>query len=273
MAMVAGLSAQQEMGKMARLVAEAIVSQEDMELYPYALSEEKGVTLIADERSPEAVRLIPTDEHTDFLRSRKDIDMVVDFTQPKAVNRNAELYCQAGVPFVMGTTGGDRQKLEETVKKSCVSAVIAPNMASPVVMFQAMLEYAAKNFPNVLEGWQLLIEESHQAGKKDPSGTAVSLLEFFAALGMPYTKEQIADNMVRDPVVQEVKLGVPKKYIGGHAYHTYTMMSPDGTVKLQFTYNVLGRNVYVDGVLRAIRFLARHKVEKDIFTMAEVLQG
>jgi len=41
-------------------------------------------------------------------------DIVVDFTQPDAVNRNAQLYCRCETPFVMGTTGGDREVLIKT---------------------------------------------------------------------------------------------------------------------------------------------------------------
>ena len=37
--------------------------------------------------------------------------VIIDYTLPSAVMDNAEFYCQHNVPFVMGTTGGDRAKL------------------------------------------------------------------------------------------------------------------------------------------------------------------
>jgi 4-hydroxy-tetrahydrodipicolinate reductase len=52
-----------------------------------------------------------------------------------------------GMPFVMGTTGGDREKLIQTVRDSTICAVIAPNMAKQIVGIQAMMEYAATTFP------------------------------------------------------------------------------------------------------------------------------
>uniref|UniRef100_A0A2P2JWT1 Uncharacterized protein MANES_05G207900 n=1 Tax=Rhizophora mucronata TaxID=61149 RepID=A0A2P2JWT1_RHIMU len=58
--------------------------------------------------------------------------IVVDFTVPAAVNDNADLYCKIGVPFVMGTTGGDRNQLYKTVEDSQVYAVISPQMGKPV---------------------------------------------------------------------------------------------------------------------------------------------
>ena len=262
--LVAGLP-----GKMATLIAEAIKSQDDMELLGHALAESNAVVTVGGN----PIELISTENHEKFLESYwTEIDLVVDFTQPRSVNRNAQLYCENQKPFVIGTTGGDRQKLIEVIKNYGISAVVATNMAVPVVMFQGMMRFAAENFKNSLEGFKLKIRESHQASKPDPSGTAVGLLEYFAALGVPLKPEQII--MIRNPIIQEQELGVPPQHLGGHGYHTYTLRSPDKTVVLEFTHNIVGRNVYVDGALKAIRFLAAHRHEKGkVFSMFDVLRG
>lgn len=263
--MIAGLP-----GKMAILIAEAIRRQDDMELYDCALSEGEGKVEVAG-RVVSLVHPVKHESFMDMLSLHKYTDIIVDFTQPKAVNRNAEMYCRAGIPFVMGTTGGDRQLLAGTVAASEISAVIATNMAVPIIVFQAMVRFAAESFRGSFKGFRIVIRESHQATKPDPSGTAASLLEYFEALGMPLKKEQII--MVRDPVVQEVEMGIPQQYLGGHGYHTYTMLSSDGTVMLQFAHNVLGRSVYVDGALKAIRFLAERKhKEGTVYSMVDVLR-
>ena len=254
---------------MAKLIAEAIALQEDMELCPYGLSEGVGTVFIESE-SP--IQLVPIEEHAYFLKARRrDVDLIVDFTVPRSVNLNSELYREAEIPFVMGTTGETAKRLVEIVQMSTISAVIATNFAAPVVMFQAMIRFAAKTFPNSLNGFTLLIRESHQASKPDVSGTAESLLDAFKEVGMPLKKEQII--MVRDPVVQEAEMGIPKQYLSGHGYHTYTFLSADGTVKLQFIHNVLGRSVYVDGALKAIRFLHLQHAEGKVFSMIDVLRG
>jgi len=265
--MIVGLSYLKDQGKMARLVAEAINRQPDMSLCPRALSESDGVATIGEKR----IQLYSHSSHFDVL-SESRIDLVVDFTLPDSVNRNVQLYCETGKFFVMGTTGGNRELLKTTVENSSVSAVIAPNMAVPVVMFQEMMRFAAENFLGALTGYELSIQESHQEAKRDVSGTAVSLLPFFARLGMPLEKDKI--QFERNPDRQTVKLGIPQKYLSGHGYHTYTMRSADGTVMLEFKHNVHGRSVYVDGVLRAIRFLAKRKeVKGKVFTMLDVLKG
>ena len=45
---------------------------------------------------------------------------------------NAIFYGENSVPFVMGTTGGDREKLIEDTKKLNTFAVIAPQMGKQV---------------------------------------------------------------------------------------------------------------------------------------------
>lgn len=45
---------------------------------------------------------------------------------------NAVFYCQNKIPFVMGTTGGDRHKLLQDTNDAGVYAVIAPQMGKQV---------------------------------------------------------------------------------------------------------------------------------------------
>lgn len=45
---------------------------------------------------------------------------------------NGALYSRLGLPFVMGTTGGDRERLTEDARQSGVYALIAPNMGKQV---------------------------------------------------------------------------------------------------------------------------------------------
>lgn len=259
--MIAGLP-----GKMASLVTKHIVKAEDMELIAHALSEKKGVFEIKDPH----IILCPLDSHKSVIMGEMP-DIIVDFTLPKSVNRNAELYCECGIPFVMGTTGGDRDLLRGAVEGSNISAVIAPNMAKQIVAFQAMMKYAAENFPNVFKRYKLVIWESHQKQKADTSGTAKQMIEYFNKLGIPFKKDQIIK--VRDPDEQLAKIGVPVEYLNAHGWHTYFIFSKDGNVFFQFTHHINGRDVYVQGTLDAIRFLAKHKGDqRKVFSMIDVLK-
>ena len=263
-------------GNMAVKAAEHILRDPSIKILPYALT---GPEITENETKigSESIALILPHKRQEMIDSVKKTEgkfLCVDYSHPGAVNDNASFYCDNGLPFVMGTTGGDRTILVDTVKASDVAAVIAPNMGKQIVAFQAMMEYAAETFPGVFKGYCLEIKESHQQGKADTSGTAKAMIGYFNQLGTPFEKDQIV--MERDPVVQQSKLGVPEAYLGGHGWHTYTLRSEDGTVFFQFTHNVNGRDIYASGTLDAIHYLAK-KIEQGAkgraFTMIDVLKG
>ncbi|KAI4365259.1 hypothetical protein MLD38_021258 [Melastoma candidum] len=199
--------------------------------------------------------------------------IVVDFTVPDAVNSNAELYTKIGVPFVMGTTGGDRTKLYKTVEESNVYAVISPQMGKQVVAFLAAMEIMAKQFSGAFSGYSLQVMESHQSTKLDTSGTAKAVISCFKKLGATFDMNQI--HLIRDPKEQVEMVGVPEEHLMGHAFHMYHLTSPDETVSFEFQHNVCGRSIYAEGTVDAVLFLAKkvqEKAEKRIYNMIDVLR-
>jgi 4-hydroxy-tetrahydrodipicolinate reductase len=224
-----------------------------------------------------SIRLIlpkDRDQAISTIKEREGLFLIVDFSLPPAVNSNAEFYCKHGLPFVMGTTGGDRKLLEDTVLASSISAVIAPNMAKQIVGFQAMMEYASKTFPDLFKGYSLEIKESHQKGKADTSGTAKAMVRYFNSLGVPFAEEDITKE--RDPKIQKNVMGIPEEYLSGHGWHTYRLDSRDKTVHFEFTHNVNGRDVYAMGTLDALIYLDK-KIKQGskgkVFSMIDVLKG
>lgn len=198
----------------------------------------------------------------------------VDYTHPTAVNSNAEFYCRHRLPFVMGTTGGDRKRLMDCVNEAGLPAVIAPNMAKQIVGLQAIMEYAATEFPGLFSGYSLEVKESHQRGKADTSGTAKAMVQYFNEMGIAFSQDQI--QMERDPQKQLTEWGVPREYLAGHAWHTYTLLSADKTVKFSFTHNVNGREVYALGTLDALFYLEKKVREGGAgraYSMIDVLRG
>ncbi|XP_030456205.2 4-hydroxy-tetrahydrodipicolinate reductase 1, chloroplastic isoform X2 [Syzygium oleosum] len=199
--------------------------------------------------------------------------IVVDYTVPDAVNSNAELYCNVGVPFVMGTTGGDRDQLYKTVRDSNLYAVISPQMGKQVVAFLAAMEIMAEQFPGAFSGYSLKVMESHQSAKLDTSGTAKAVISCFKKLGVSFDMDQI--QMIRDPQQQMEMVGVPEEYLPGHAFHLYHLASPDETVSFEFQHNVCGRSIYAEGTVDAVLFLAKkiqQKADQHIYNMIDVLR-
>lgn len=181
--------------------------------------------------------------------------IAVDFTEPAAALANVRFYASKGISFVLGTTGFDAEEAARIVGDAGICAVIAPNMATPIVMLQWAVAQLAERFPGALAGYGFSATESHQAGKKDTSGTAKALVRDFARMGLPASEEAIAK--IREPEAQARDLGVPPEHIGGHAYHYYEIATPAGDVRIQLNHLVDGRRVYAVGALQAAEFLAR----------------
>ncbi|MFH2045202.1 MAG: dihydrodipicolinate reductase [Pseudomonadota bacterium] len=263
-------------GNMASNIAKHVLNDDRFQLIPLSLT---GPEIIEKEYSigSACIRLINPNERDKAIKELKTKEknfISVDYTHPLAANSNAEFFCNNLLPFVMGTTGGERGKLEDAVLSSGICAVIAPNMAKQIVGFQAMMEYGAETFPDLFKGYTLTLKESHQKGKADTSGTAKAMIGYFNKLGIPFTDEQVVKE--RDPENQKNSWGVPEEFIKGHGWHTYTIVSGDKTVKFEFTHNVNGRDVYVAGTLDAILYLnsrINEGAKGKVFSMIDVLKG
>ncbi|XAR58184.1 4-hydroxy-tetrahydrodipicolinate reductase [Bertholletia excelsa] len=261
-------------GKMGKAVVEAAVSA-GLHLVPISFSSNNisGKTVQVGGKD---IQLYGPSERESILLSVLDEYpnlIVVDYTVPAAVNNNAELYCRVGVPFVMGTTGGDRERLYKTVEDSKVYAVISPQMGKQVVAFLAAMEIMAEQFPGAFSGYTLEVMESHQASKLDTSGTAKAVITCFQKLGVSFEFDQI--KQIRDPRQQIEMVGVPEEHLSGHAFHLYHLTSPDQTVSFEFQHNVCGRSIYAEGTVDAAIFLAKKvksKAEKRIYDMIDVLR-
>ncbi|KAL3752869.1 hypothetical protein ACJRO7_000293 [Eucalyptus globulus] len=170
--------------------------------------------------------------------------IVVDYTVPVAVNSNAELYCNVGVPFVMGTTGGDRD-----------CSLLDVLMAALVNLFKVR------------------VMESHQSSKLDTSGTAKAVISCFEKLGVSFDMDQI--QMIRDPKQQMEMVGVPEEYLSGHMNITKYSSIFYG-VSFEFQHNVCGRSIEAEGTVDAVFFLAKkiqQKADQRIYNMIDVLRG
>ncbi|KAH8959591.1 hypothetical protein BDL97_06G084600 [Sphagnum fallax] len=263
-------------GKMGQAVAEAAIAA-GLQLVPKCITG-RGRAGGCAEFSIQGIKVdvVDGDEREkvmdQVLQDYPDL-IVVDYTLPAAVNGNAEFYCSRGLPFVMGTTGGDRNKLVKDVEASGVYAVIAPQMGKQVVAFQAAMELMAEQFPGAFAGYTLQVTESHQSSKVDTSGTAKAVISSFQKLGLPFNLDQI--EMVRDPEEQVTRMGVPSEHLDGHAFHTYQLVSADGMVVFEFQHNVCGRSIYAQGTVDAVLFLAkkiREKADKKLYNMIDVLR-
>ncbi len=262
-------------GKVAATIAAHALKDERFEVIPASLTgpdiSEKTFNIDGTEFS--LVKPEDRKNSTDSLLKNEGAFITIDYTHPTAVNDNVKFYCDNNLPFVMGTTGGDRELIRERVLNSSIPAVIAPNMMKQIVGLQAMMEYAAKTFPGLFKGYSLDVVESHQSWKADTSGTAKAMIRYFNDLGIDFTENDIKKE--RDPEVQKNEWKIPEEYLDGHGWHTYTLDSADKTARFAITHNISGRDIYAEGTLDGVVYL-QGKIAKDIkgsvFSMIDVLK-
>ncbi|GAF69013.1 unnamed protein product, partial [marine sediment metagenome] len=115
----------------------------------------------------------------DLSQAVTNADVVIDFTWPDAILKTAEICSLEKIPLVIGTTGLEREQLDNFKQLiSSIPCVMAPNMSIGVnLLFKLAGEVAS-----ILgEDYDVEIIETHHRFKKDaPSGTANHLAEIIA---------------------------------------------------------------------------------------------
>ncbi|MHB1654577.1 MAG: 4-hydroxy-tetrahydrodipicolinate reductase [Desulfitobacteriaceae bacterium] len=238
-------------GKMGQEVIRTLLEQDDMILVGAADTRQQGrdVGYVLG-GTPIGVDISgPMD--AEILRSTR-ADILVDFTNPQSVLKNAKIAVSNGVVPVVGTTGLDEAEIaeiRELVNKEGVGAFIAPNFALGAILMMRFAQEAAKYFPHVE-----IIELHHDQKLDAPSGTALKTAEWIAE--------------VREPMVQ----GHPNEYekirgargadlggihihsvrLPGFIAHQEVIFGATGQA-LTIRHDAFSRETYMAGVMLAIR--------------------
>jgi 4-hydroxy-tetrahydrodipicolinate reductase len=150
-------------------------------------------------------------------------DVAVDFTRPDAVLDNAAPCLDAGVSFVVGTSGFDTEALDRMAREAGVPCFYAPNFALGAMLMIRFAEEAATVLPRAE------IVELHADTKVDaPSGTA----------------KATAERMGGDIRIHSVRLP------GLVAHQEVILGGPGETLTIR--HDTTSREAFVPGIVRAI---------------------
>ena len=190
--------------------------------------------------------------------SEKNIDVLVDFTQPKSIYENAQYCLNNGINIVIGTTGlsdeqiADLKSLSEKNKTSCL---IAPNFSTGAVLMMMFAKQAAKYFDNAE-----IIELHHNQKKDAPSGTAVK-----TALMMAEASEKsfVTGNCAETETIKGARGGISYSDIHIHsvrmpgyiASQEVLFGSSGQTFKIR--HDSMNRECYMPGVLMAVKHVMK----------------
>ena len=196
------------------------------------------------------------------IKDAKDsvnIDILVDFTQPKSIYENA-LYClNNGINIVIGTTGLSDNQLEELKKLSKetnTGCFVAPNFSTGAVLMMKFAQIAAKYFNNAE-----IIELHHNQKKDAPSGTAVKT----AALMAEANENFALGNCEETETIEGARGANSYNNIHIHSVRMPGFMASQEVIfgsngqTLKIRHDSSDRECYMPGVLLAIRYIAEHK--------------
>jgi 4-hydroxy-tetrahydrodipicolinate reductase len=205
-----------------------------------------GVATASD--TVEDVRVYPSDELPELL---EDAKAVIDFTLPEASREHVDTVVEAGVPYVVGTTGFEQAGIETLREASeAIPVLKASNFARGVQALLAAVEASVEALP----GYDIELTETHHNGKRDaPSGTANTILDVIddargAALDRTYGRE--GEHLRED---SEVGVHVRR---AGNVPGEHEILLADNDEVVTLTHRAESRRVFAAGAVDAAEWLA-----------------
>lgn len=170
-------------------------------------------------------------------KTLRSANVLIDFTEPAASIRFAELSARSKKPIVIGTTGfsaAQRLRIKKLSRKTAI--FLSPNFSLGMNVIFQLAEQAAKT----LSGYRPVITEVHHVHKKDvPSGTALRLAEYV---------QKAAGRKVSITSRREGQV------VGKHVLR---LTGPFETIELG--HSARSRTTFAAGALEAARWLSRQR--------------
>ncbi len=224
-------------GKMGREVVSAVKGAEDMELTA-------RIDIICGEFNS-----------IEKAHEEREIDVLVDFTQPQSIYENAKYCLNNKINMVIGTTGLKDEQIEELKElsnKNKTACFIAPNFSTGAVLMMMFAKTAAKYFNNAE-----IIELHHNQKKDAPSGTAIRTAKMMAEVNENFT----SGNCAEVETIEGSRGGTSYNNIHIHSVRMPGFMASQEVIfgangqTLKIRHDSTTRDCYMPGVLLAVRYI------------------
>ena len=198
-----------------------------------------------------------------------DADVIIDFSNAKAVDALLAYGVEKQIPIVLCTTGLSEQQLADVEKAYEKVAILkSANMSLGINTLMELLKKAAQVFAPA--GFDMEIVEKHHNQKLDaPSGTALALADSMNdALGhvYEYKYDRSSERKKRDP--HEIGISAVR---GGSIVGEHEVIFAGLDEVIEFKHTAYSRSVFGKGAVEAAKFLAGK--EAGFYDMQDVIRA
>ncbi len=203
-----------------------------------------GVDMVAGD-APYPVYTHPTD-------CKEPVDVIVDFSNPAALEAELDYAMKNHIPAVICTTGLREEQVAALHKAAeSIPVFFSGNMSLGVSVLAALTKKAAAILG---DGFDIEIIEMHHNQKLDaPSGTALMLANA-AKEGVAYEPDYIYDRHQRRQKRDPREIGI-SAVRGGTIVGEHQVIFAGKDEVINLTHRAQSREIFAVGALRAARYL------------------
>ena len=217
---------------------------------------------VADDEELELVAGISPKHHdvdgfntySSFADVKEDSDVVIDFSNPLALDGILEYCLKTKTPVVLATTGyndEEMEKIHEAAKQ--IPVFLSFNMSLGVNILLKLVKEAAKNLAN----FDIEIIEKHHNKKVDsPSGTAVMIAN--AVKEIREQSEFIYGRHGRTGKRQQNEVGI-HAVRGGTIVGEHSAIFAGNDEILEINHSARSKNVFAEVAIAAAKYLVNQK--------------
>ena len=254
-------------GRMGRELIQAVLAADDLSLS--GALDVAGSPALGQDAGQSLGRHSGVTVTADIDIGLKGAQVLIDFTRPQGTLAHLAACSRLGVCAVVGTTGfSAEEKAGIAATAASVPVVFAANMSVGVNVMLRLLDQAVRLLG---ESYDIEVVEAHHRHKVDaPSGTALAMGEVLArARGVTLEGQGVFSRHGHTGERKPGSIGFATVR-GGDIVGEHTVMFAGAGESIEIAHKSSSRANYVEGSLRAARFLASRSAP-GLFDMQDVL--
>ena len=229
-------------GRMGQVVANIVEDNNDIKAVA-------GADICENPNSPFPV-------FTDLNTCDQDIDVIIDFSNPAALNNISDFAKKNNLPLVIATTGFSQEQvkfIEETAK--VIPVFFSPNLSLGVNL---LIDLARKAVKVLEDNFDIEIIEKHHSHKIDaPSGTALIIADEINK-ELSNEKEYIYDRHSRRKKRSQNEIGIHAIRCGTIVgEHSIIFAGNDEIIEL--THKSMSKDIFAVGAVKAAKYMIGKK--------------